>query len=425
MGTYNINNEFELGNAIWAAKEGDTIVLNKGKYGIIPLKYGVNYEFIDSSCSHLIGLEGIFDLHGSSAGLIKLNGIKIQNPTIDKSNIKMYHVFRKELPFNSRFENPINFSHPNGAMITMLGNNKENLELGGFGLKAEDQLPKAMVEICIPSLEAYDYKFKNVYKAFNHLSPNPIILEPKSEQESEEANLKIEEIENTSLNSSIGLNLNNFEYKALWALNTFIKEYSRLFEESKIKGFSVNEFKDGLLFGILEKADDIINLTSTAFIDKYNRSNLSFEEIIKLSTNFLSFEEYSISDYTVYNLNHLNYSLATVGMYQEFEALWENTCPSVYKSSNQNQKGKWEFIEYITNDMNIKKYLAEMINARNWITHSKKMITEDNSKDKNKLKTDWDAEVLNEYQIYALKRPFYWHKALNDFKIEFDKKFPS
>lgn len=420
MKTFQINNEFELGNAIWAAKEGDTIVLNKGKYGIIPIKYGVNYEFIDSACSRLIGLEGIFDIDGSSAGLIVFNGIKIQNPRIDKSNIKMYHVFRTKLPFNSRFENPINFSHPNGAIISIIGNDKESLQLGGFGLKAEDQLPKAIVDIYVPSLEAYDFKFKNEYRAFNHLSPNPINLEPKAEQELEEVNLKIEEIENTSLNSSIGLHLNNFEYKALWALKTFIKEYCRLFEESKIKGYSVNEFKDGLLFGILENADDVIQLTSKSFVGKYNSINLSNDDIIKLSTNFLSFEEYSISEYTSYHLNHLNYSFATIGMYQEFEAFWENTNPAIYNLSNPNEKNKWKFIEYITIDLDTKKYLAEMVNARNWIIHTKKIITKEDSR--NKLKTDWFAEVLNEYQIYALKRPFYWHKALNDFKIEFNKK---
>jgi hypothetical protein len=111
-------------------------------------------------------------------------------------------------------------------------------------------------------------------------------------------------------------------------------------------------------------------------------------------------------------------------MYQEFEEMWENTSPTVYKSINPNKKDKWEFIEFIISDLSVKKYLSEMINARNWITHSKKIITKDNSTDKNKLKTDWDAEVLSEYQIYALKRPFYWFDALNKFKAEFKIKFP-
>lgn len=408
MGRFEVNNEYELGNAIWSAIEGDTIVLNKGTYGYVPVKYGVNYEFIDASCAQLIGY-GVLMNGDWSAGAIKFNGkTEIINPKIQNSNIKLYYLFQKKLPFNSRFERRVQFIHANGVIIDFLGNDRDNFEFGNIGQNGEDQLPKAIINIIVPSLESSDYEInaENLSKMtigdFNTFKT----------QESIE-------------NYSIGLDLSDYEYKALWAVNTFIKEYCRLYDLPKIKGYDILEFSDGLGFGFCEKLEDFSHFFGQAVVGKFTNIPLDEDEIIKISNRFLSFQEYSISEYTIYHLNHLNYSIATLGMYQEFEALWVNTSPSIYKSVNPNKKDKWEFIEYIINDKDIKKYLAEMINARNWIIHSKKMITQNNSIESNKLKTEWTAEILNEYQIYALKRPFYWFKALNDFKIEFEKKFPS
>lgn len=419
MENIDVHNEFELGNAIWKAQEGDTIVLNNGKFGVLPIKHGVNYHFKNSSCSLLIGLNGIYSNDGAIVnGLCDINGIQIRDLRIINSNVKLFYVFRKELPFNSRFNKPISFCHASGVTIRVLGNDKDTFAIGDFGQKGEDQLPKAVVDIIVPSLEGYNVEASKQLLSF--LSESGF-----TDDEIDAAKIKRQEIENSDLNNSLGLYLNDFEYKALWALNSFIKENCRFFDLYKIKGYDVNEFKDGLLYGVGERFEDNIYFNRQFVYSQYTNGELKEEEEIDLSNRILSYQEYSISEYTLFHLNHLNYSFATLGMYQEFEALWENTSPTFYKSSNLNQKDKWEFIEYITNDLNIKKYLAEMINARNWITHSKKMITEDNSKDKNKLKTDWSAEVLNEYQIYALKRAFYWFEALIDFKIVFNKKFPS
>jgi hypothetical protein len=424
MERFEVNNELELGNAIWASVFGDNIVLNEGTYGFVPVKYGVNYEFINSSCSQLLGL-GI-NMNGNwSAGSFENGVTKITNPNIIVSNIKMYYIYRTKLPFNSRFETPISFAHANGVIINILGNDKEGFEIGGFGQKGEDQLPKAIIDIIVPSLEGYDTKAsENFYSMISKGGYFEFEINEANDRLTV-ANLKKQEIENSDINNSLGLNLNDFEYKALWAVNTFIKEYCRLFDSNKIKGFDVNEFKDGILNCVCESLDVSTPFNSQLVIGEFTNVPLQQQELIELSNRFLSFQEYSISDYTIYHLNHLNYSFATIGIYQEFEFLWENTSPKDYKLSNLNQKDKFAFIDYITHDINIKKYLAEMINARNWITHSKKIITKDNSLNKNKLKTDWNAEVLNEYQIYALKRPFFWFKALNDFKIEFNIKFPS
>lgn len=416
MKIFEVNNEFELGNAIWAAKFGDKINLNKGAFGYVPVKFGVDYEFKDSSCSQLIGLGLIMD-QDWSANSFENEVTKITNPKIITSNVKIFYVFRTKLTFNSRFDVPTSFIHANGVIINILGNDRNNIEFGGFGQKAEEQLPKAVVDIVVPSLEGYNILASEQY--FSTFSTSVF-----TEDEINTAKIIKQKIENLDINYSIGINLNDFEYKALWALNTFIKKYCRLFDLNKIKGFDINEFKDGLLYKIIEKFDNDKPFNSQSAIGQFSNAILKYDEVIELSNRFLSYQEYSISDYTLYHLNHLNYSFATIGMYQEFEEMLENTSTSIYKTSNLNKKDKWLFIEFITNDLSVKKYLAEMINARNWITHSKKVITEENG-NINKLKTDWNAEVLNEYQIYALKRPFYWHKALNDFKLEFDKKFPS
>ena len=42
MTTFEVNNEIELGNAIWSSETGDTIILKNGVYGNIPIKDGLN-----------------------------------------------------------------------------------------------------------------------------------------------------------------------------------------------------------------------------------------------------------------------------------------------------------------------------------------------------------------------------------------------
>lgn len=418
-----VHNEFELGNAIWKTQEGDTIVLNNGNYGFLPLKDGVNYDFQGATVADVLGLQKMFD------GVWEMGKVKteILNPEIVKSNIKLYYIFETKLPFNSRFTKPYSFAHANGSYIKILGNSKIEFSIESNREKADDQLPKGVVVIIVPVLDDYDIK-KADPRYIQSISENGLNVAEITEKLIEAAleKEKKENIEKTEINRCIGLKLNDLEYKALWTLNSFIKDYARIVDEDKIRGYNTTEFKDGLRFKVVKNLNDkseFINVTVINYV------NLEPEQdkINTLRFNFLSSQEFSISEYTSYHLNHLNYSFATIGMYQEFEFLWENTRPSVYNLSNSNEKNKWKFIEYFTNDLNTKKYLAEMINARNWIIHSKKIKTENkdkvNSNWSNILKKDdWKAEVLNEYQIYALKRPFYWYKALKDFKIEFDKK---
>ena len=56
---------------------------------------------------------------------------------------------------------------------------------------------------------------------------------------------------NTKDNLNIGSSsINEIEYKALWALNDFIRQYSAITKEPKNKGFSIGEFLDGLEYAV-------------------------------------------------------------------------------------------------------------------------------------------------------------------------------
>jgi hypothetical protein len=417
MADIEISNEFELGNAIWAAKANDSIILKNGDYGLLPLKDGVSYDFQGATVANILELEKYFG-ENWKAGNINFKNTEIINPKIVKSNIKLYYIFQTKLPFNSRFSHPISFAHANGSYINILGNNKIEFSIESNGEKADNQLPKGVVVIVVPVLDDYDIKKSDprythsiLQNSFNNVDINEKLIESECEKK------KKESIEKTEINRSVGLNLNDLEYKALWTLNSFIKEYARIIDDDKIRGYSTTEFKDGLRFKIVRDLYDKSEFTNVTVIN-YDNSELEQNIMNTLRVNFLSSKEFSISEYTRYHLQHLNYSFATIGMYQEFESLWEQAVPD--------KTNKWGFIESISNSADIKKYLAEMINARNWITHHKKIITENKiGNPGNPLKIEWYAEVLNQYQIYALKRPFNWLKALNDFKIEFDKKFPN
>lgn len=61
MANIEINNEFELGNAIWTSKAGDTIVLKNGNYGLLPFKDGVNYDFQGATVASILELEKFLD----------------------------------------------------------------------------------------------------------------------------------------------------------------------------------------------------------------------------------------------------------------------------------------------------------------------------------------------------------------------------
>ena len=413
MNSFEVNNEIELGNAIWTSEIGDTIILKSGEYGNIPIKDGVSYEFKDNAtAADILGL-GIGVGGGEwSASSVEIGSISITNPRIQKANIKLYYIFQKKLPFNSRFEPNTSFVHANGVVINIVGNDADGFSLGGIGA-GEARLPKCVANIIVPSFEEFDIEKSDAGYISSIFSSD--ILDEKKQRELEthqREKEKRDSAENTAINESISLNLNDFEYKALWAVNSFIREYARITGGKKIKGYSVPEFLDGILATIVRSLVESSDFISRQFIDQFSNSNLTEEQVGNLSTAFLSSQEYSISEFSAYHLEHLSYPIATIGLYQEFEAMWEEYSPT--------KDDKWGFIEAHTSNIDIKQLLAELINARNNVVHCKALIT--SHAVRNKLKTEWGARALNEYEIFAYKAPLHWRKSLSEFKAAYNNQ---
>ncbi len=407
-----VNNEFDFGQAIWSAEEGDTILLEEGEYGYLPYKKGVKYALSEKksvSIASLIGLGGFqisrgnnFSANSLPPGMVKFGDFIVENINVKSDNIKSIYIFRKTLPFNLRFGCPASFPHANGVILNFLGNDKDTFEFGGTTGSAEAELPKGIVDILVPISVDIDPKRTDPFYS-SHLTWSDIPEEEK----------KRDSLENKDCNKMLGMKLNDIEYRALWAVNHFIRQYGKITKDERIKGFSVAEFLDDSSFEIGKPREEI-PLQHSSYLDEYSGQNITQENLEVLYDNFLSGSDYSVGDYVHFHLNHLNYGLATVGMYQEFESLWESRGPK--------KEDKWKFIEQKTSDPEIKKYLSEMINARNHILHHRNLKTEHVAKDDargikgNVLKTEWGAEEMTEYKIFATKRPWYWYKALNDFR---------
>ncbi|MCD4756626.1 hypothetical protein K8R20_03370 [bacterium] len=398
--TFKINNEIDLGEAIWASKDGDKIVFQKGEYGNIPYKKGISYIFPKDKSVSVANILGIGFFGELSGGSIKNKDFSVENPNIRPQNIKSIYIFRKKLPFNIRFGCPLGFVHANGVVLNFSGNDKESFCMGG-----EQSLPKGIVEIIVPILEEIDIERSDPFyssKIFGmDISKKEKEIKCKKHKNAKQKRVETEQLE---CNREIGLNLNDMEYKALWALNHFIRQYGKVAEDKRIKGFSVAEFKDNLEFGGGKEEEDI-PCVSLNYIEQYSSGKISQESLNDLQDLFLSSPDYSVMDYVEFHLNHLNYSLATIGMYQWFEGLWKNS---------DSPGDKWEFIGSKTSDVKIKQYLSEMINARNNTVHHKKLETRQT--EKNKLKTDWGAEEMTEYKMFANKRPWLWYSTLRDFE---------
>ncbi len=413
MRIFKVNNELELGNAVWSSQPGDKVALKTGEYGNIPLKEGVNYDFEDdATAADILGL-GVGVGGGKwSASSVQIGNISITNPRIKKTNIKLYYIFQKKLPFNSRFEPNTSFVHANGVIINIIGNDVNVFSLGGIG-EGETKLPKGVVNIAVPCL--YEFDINKSDAGYTSSIFSKILTEEEKNHELKSHQTEKEKrnhAENKEINRSIGLNLNDFEYKALWAVNSFIREYARITGERKIKGYSISEFLDGSLTALVKSLDERAVFTSLQFIEQFNGSNISEEQVKNLSTAFLSSQEYSIFEFSSYHLEHLNYPTATIGLYQEFEVMWEEYSPKM--------QDKWGFIEAHTSDFVIKQLLVELINARNNVVHNKVLIT--SHSDKNRLKTEWGARALNEYEIFAYKAPLHWRKSLSEFKTAFNNQ---
>lgn len=391
MMLYEVYNYEDLGNAIWSSRAADTIKIREGDYGFIPIKQGVNYEFCEgASVVDILGL-GISFGGDWSAGSIEANGVSINNPTIKADNIKMYYAYKQKLPFNSQLPNHATFLHPNGVLIRLLNEATAN----GFSIGDPSGLPCDYAEIFVPLYRYYDVELADNYE-----------VENIDKALTEKALRESIEMEGLNLNSPFK---SNFDYLAFWAINDFIREYARVFELNHVEGLSFSRFFMKLGRAIFYRMNvGPVKVFESSFVEKFSNETY-MERGSFLQESLLETEDFSLLHYIDLNLKKLNYQAAIIGMYQLFEAGLETS----------GVNNKWEYIELRTSDSVVKKNLAEMINARNWITHYRQLKTENkpssNSSQRNVLKTDWGAESLNQFQIFHRGKPWDWRSSLNIF----------
>lgn len=392
MGFFEVANHEDLGNAIWSSRAGDTIIIKKGEYGFMPVKQGVNYKFCeDASAVDFFGLGIQFGDSNWSAGSIEINGASIDNPNIKVDNIKMYYGYKQKLPFNSQLPHSAVFLHPNGTLIKVLNEATSN----GFSIGDPKGLPCDYAEILVPSYRLYDVDLANSYL-------------PENNEKSSVERLLRESIEFENFNKKSPFK-NNFEYLAFWTINDFIREYARIFKLSHVEGISFSNFFTGLGCAVFYRMnEDPVMSSVSSHVERFSNA-VDVDKAPFLQNSLWETEDFSLLHYIDINLKRFNYQAAIIGMYQLFEMGWENS----------GLENKWEYIESKNTDFVVKKNIAELINARNWITHHRQLKTENkeskNNSPKNTLKTDWGAESLNQFQIFYRGKPWDWRSGLNIF----------
>lgn len=400
-----VENEYQLGNAIWQSNAGDSIKIQSGEYGYIPIKNDVSIIFQnDASAAGLIGL-GINLIGEWNASSVSSGNVSIEQPKIKPSNINCTYLYHVTLPINSRLSDGLSFIHANGSVVTLKGNNKDAFTLGSEG-PAADALPRAIMEISVPVLDNFDV---DLSKIPNILSDNKQDLENRIKNAVPQME-KRKAAEREEENRKIGLILNEFEYRALWAANDFLREYGRVIKSDLKEGFSTVTFLDGSKSAIQKSNGEICENHSRQYVAGFSNVPLKEDVSARIQFRILSSRSYSLQEMVQSHLEKLDYHAAILGMYQQFEAKWY-----VWEEGRNAQKNKWDFIQVITQDISIKAALAEMINARNWVAHSGVLKTEDSDRNKLKSGPQWRTSILTEYEIFAHKKPWVWNIALKQF----------
>jgi len=391
MNIYSVTNHIELGIAITESLPGDVINIECGHYSILPFKDGITINF-PNDYSKKVGLAPPnYCLQESfTRGSIIFKNTRVNNTNQDPSIIKGWYIFRKELPFEIDASEPITFIHPNGSIINTAGNNKEGFTASPNVSGAESYLPKGILEVSIPFMDEIELD-----TTLNHVD-NKIATFINQMAPSDE----IKEFENK--NPTPCFNLNDFEYKAFWAVNSFIMAYGRLANKyKKLSGYSTAEFMDGLTFAKFNKLDNA-NFKTINFFDHYSKHHNVDPSIIQ--ERISNKNSFPLEDYIEGYLHRLNYSQAIILMDQKIEKI---TKPGKVKYQKINESPLTE-IE--------KKYLTEITLTRNSIIHTgslsinKKLDGYDRAK-----KTYNNIREISEFEIYALKLPWHWYAAFQKF----------
>jgi hypothetical protein len=106
-----------------------------------------------------------------------------------------------------------------------------------------------------------------------------------------------------------------------------------------------------------------------------------------------------VSEYIAFALEHLNYSMATVGMAQLLEA------------NGLARDREWESLQGVPLTVEQKRYLAEIILCRNQIEHTSRCSVErDTRRYFDAAERLFGVAPISEYRIYASKLPWTWYE---------------
>jgi len=425
MKEYTVPNPYSYEEAMWLSKPGDTIRITSGDYLVLPTKAGVNITFE----------KGKITCGSIWAGIGGGGDSTISGATINGLNIKTWFSFIKLLPFELRLKvstgenHPLPFCTPEGCILEFLGNKsitpEEGMVMGppqylGDGYHA--RRPKALIRIRIPSDLDINFSILN-----------------QSEKDSAEAEAAFARMDEENkihfaIDGSYGLGkqqpyflpCGDIMYLALWTLNRFLRSYGKIAKADKLtrEGLSLSQFKDGIDIAVVNAQDtQQIYSRSGSFVESFQSTTITEEDICKIQKRMVSAPDYTLQENIEFFLDRLHYHLATISIQQALEISLDNFLNGKgdYKFNSDgiltNKKGHKLSIRHkcfdttyvksiiaFTNDQ--VKYLCELIEARNNITHSGHCKVDANSKSKNRCAS---IQPFSEYKIYREKRPWYWY----------------
>ncbi len=369
MAEYTVSNEIELGEVVWHSGPGDTVRFLTGHYGRVVVKGSTVLFPQDRSVT-------IGQLIGSGT---------IAYATFREKKGSVF-IYRKLLPFNLRVQPNEPYFHPSGVSVTLVGHDRQMGGPIGVDRTAQEQLPRAIVDIEVPRTEVFDFE---------------LLKPPKAEPGTDwSAHFREEEKVRILLKGQPeGLPFGDVEYSALWALNHFLRQYASVAKSKKIKGLSFAEFRDGrtLAFGPWSAGE--LSAETQVFIDEYHGVPLTEAEQQDLHVRCLSARDYSVSEYITFALEHLNYSMAAVGMAQLLEA------------NGMNQDREWESLQRTPLTVDQRRHLAEIILCRNQIMHTSRCsVDRDTRRYFDAAERLFGVATISEYRIYATKLPWIWYR---------------
>ena len=387
MTDFKVTDWLSLGEAVSESVSGDRILVESGNYAVMPIKNGVTC-ICPEDFSVKVGMTPFWMKEKFNSGAIKRDGLRVENISHAPDIIKGIYVYRKKLPFDVHLKSPTPFIHANGVIINALGNDRDGLLLKTGGEGGDDFLPKGVVDICIPFIE-------EIHFPMHFIGMTPTMQEILDQ---DLANHKVLEFE--SRLRAPGLHINDMEYRALWAFNSFITIYgSHTNQETKLIGYSATEFMDNMLSGKSNNIDDT-KLAEVTCIGVYNSQMVVSMQSIQ--DKMLDAQVFSMGKYIVELMNRLNYPQATVAMCQGIEERYGA------------DKAKYEAINRSENlNETEQQYLTEIILCRNSLLHCDGKFQIDKSiRDLPRAQEKYpNIAPMTEFYLYATKRPWYWFAA--------------